>query len=40
MICIRSAYIPENRKTKSNIQWRAYIEAMLKELRGLDKHKK
>lgn len=40
MICIQSAYVPEKRKTKFQSQWKAYLEAKIKESKGYNKHEK
>ena len=40
MAQIQSAVYPVNRKTKNAIQWQDYISAQLREIRGLEKHKK
>lgn len=39
MICIQKAHIPR-RKTKYFEQWKSYIDSVLKESRGYNKHEK
>ena len=38
MICIQSAYIPKKRKTKYFYQWKGYLDSLIKESKGYDKH--